>query len=84
MNRPRAKTRGKWRKGPPPSCGWWPASYYRSRHDIRWWNGRYWSKPAYPDYHCGQAEWYAAQPAVYSFDVEWTTRPKDWPEWSMT
>jgi hypothetical protein len=78
------RTRGLWKKGPPPSIGWWPASYYRSHHDIRWWNGRYWSKPLSWVCTAEEAAEGAMLPAVYSFDVEWTQRPKDWPERSRT
>lgn len=72
--------RGRWRKGAPPSVGWWPASYYRVPHDIRWWNGRFWSKPANAFHTAEQAAAIAVQAAAYSFDVEWTDRPRDWPE----
>ena len=78
------KKRGLWHKGPPPSLGWWPASYYRSMHDIRWWNGRYWSKPCGISDTAEEAAEYALLAAVYSFDVEWTQRPKDWPARSLT
>ena len=38
----------KWRKGPPPAIGWWPASTVGDHEAIRWWDGHKWSKPAYP------------------------------------
>lgn len=32
----------KWKKGPPKSPGW-----FRTKEGPRWWDGRYWSKPAH-------------------------------------
>lgn len=32
-----------WRKGPPPSIGWWPASCARNPDMLRWWDGKRWS-----------------------------------------
>lgn len=39
---------GKWRKGPPPSIGWWPASVSNDPQCLRWWDGKNWSDGAYP------------------------------------
>ena len=33
----------KWRKGKPPSIGWWNASNSRKKDTWRWWNGSAWS-----------------------------------------
>ena len=35
----------KWHKGPPPSVGWWPASFCGGLDSYRWWNGKKWSVP---------------------------------------
>jgi len=32
-----------WRKGRPPSIGWWPASRTRDAGWLRYWNGACWS-----------------------------------------
>lgn len=36
-----------WRKGPPPTKGWWNASTERNPVARRWWNGRHWSLVVY-------------------------------------
>lgn len=33
----------RWRSGPPPSIGWWPASFHKDPWLIRWWDGKCWS-----------------------------------------
>jgi hypothetical protein len=33
-----------WHSGPPPHVGWW-----YTFGGWRWWNGKEWSQPAYPD-----------------------------------
>ena len=37
----------KWRSGPPPSIGWWPASTSRWASVLRWWDGQRWSRGAH-------------------------------------
>lgn len=38
----------RWMTGKPPSVGWYIASPRRQRIDsYRWWNGQFWSMPAY-------------------------------------
>jgi hypothetical protein len=34
-----------WRKGPPPSTGWWPAGHgaFLYPTQLRWWDGSTWS-----------------------------------------
>lgn len=39
--------KGRWKKGPPPSVGWWPASTKRSVEVLRWWDGEQWSWAAH-------------------------------------
>ena len=39
-----------WRSGPPPSIGWWNASVYKAGDRWRWWDGKCWSYPAYPEF----------------------------------
>ena len=74
----------KWHKGPPPSIGWWPASVSRDRHAIRWWNGKWWSDPAYSFNHIEDASKRATQKGEGQHRIEWTDRPALWPERSKT
>lgn len=74
-----------WHKGPPPSIGWWPASYWRDPRFLRWWDGKCWSL-ACTRYDSAEK---AAEKAGYeSFmdkdNIEWTDRPASWPERSRT
>lgn len=75
----------KWRKGPPPSIGWWPASLVRDSDSLRWWNGAAWSEQAYrgdsPKKAAMLAKW---QISWRQEEIEWTDRPADWPERSRT
>ena len=75
----------RWRKGPPPSVGWWPASVNRNHHLLRWWNGEYWSAAVAA---CESAEYAAAYALIrasyHMHKIEWTDRPDDWPERSKT
>ena len=73
-----------WHKGPPPSIGWWPASYSRHSDVFRWWGGEYWSFACYRTMTAREAARQAAQLASDIFEVEWTDRPDDWPERSRT
>jgi hypothetical protein len=74
-----------WHKGPPPSVGWWPASYFRNPDAHRYYNGEWWSAVAWPEYDAANA---AAAVACFkdSFQdrIEWTDRPAWWPERSKT
>lgn len=74
----------KWYSKPPPSIGWWPASTMRNPTVLRWWNGRVWSVSCAPTYSAELAGRYARQAAIYQSAIEWTDRPKHWPERSMT
>ena len=65
----------KWNKGAPPSIGWWPASGFKDTHSIRWWNGEYWSRPAYPYWTAIQAAEYAEQKSIHDQNwIEWSER----------
>ena len=72
-----------WRKGPPPSVGWWPASDRRNPDVLRWWDGGAWSTAT----HIGMdveeaAHW--AMIKTWVRHIEWTDRPASWPERSKT
>jgi hypothetical protein len=64
----------KWNKGAPPSVGWWPASCFDNNQVIRWWNGKYWSTPAYPDWTAIEAADLARFKADSQADILWTER----------
>ena len=51
-----------WRKGEPPSIGWWPASLNGLKDSLRWWNGETWSAVAWP--------WYTAEMASRAAEVK--------------
>ena len=73
-----------WHKGPPPSIGWWPASVTKDRAALRWWNGKWWSDPAW-GLASAQTAAAAARRKDWSQDeIEWTDRPEWWPERSRT
>lgn len=74
----------KWRKGPPPSIGWWPASYGRNADVLRWWDGSWWSIDAHPSYTAKKAAHFARNVAILQEGIEWTDRPEWWPERSKT
>jgi hypothetical protein len=73
-----------WHKGSPPSVGWWPASCFRERRSLRWWNGRWWSIVASCYVTAKEAGERAKQPDIWQNTIEWTDRPADWPERSKT
>ncbi len=72
-----------WHKGPPPSIGWWPASVWRDPESLRYYNGEWWSDPAYSDMTAEEAALRASWRASQN-DIEWTERPASWPERSRT
>lgn len=78
------KTRPIWRSGPPPSIGWWPASYSCDPTILRWWDGEAWS------YFCqrGDSTEYIAKRAASHSElhesIRWTDRPARWPKRSKT
>jgi len=73
-----------WRKGPPPSVGWWPASYSRDPDAHRYYNGEWWSAAAWPDSSAEEVARAACFKATDQDEIEWTDRPADWPERSKT
>ncbi len=73
-----------WRKGPPPSVGWWPASRSREPVVLRWWNGEWWSVGCVSNYTVKTVARLATQKSRYQAKIEWTDRPADWPERSKT
>jgi hypothetical protein len=75
-----------WRKGPPPSIGWWPASVSRDPNSLRWWNGKHWSMSAgaWADTPVMRAARSATIKASSQDEIEWTDRPTWWPERSKT
>lgn len=76
----------KWHSGPPPSVGWWPASICKDKQAVRWWNGVYWSEPAWPDTSPSWAATMANRKTgdEKDFPVEWQHRPASWPARSRT
>jgi hypothetical protein len=73
-----------WHKGPPPSIGWWPASWGRLKGAYRWWNGHEWSVAVSCRHSAREAAAEARVAAAYQERVEWTDRPKHWPKRSRT
>jgi hypothetical protein len=73
-----------WHKGPPPSIGWWPASVTRDHAVLRWWNGQWWSDPAWPYTPAKVAAAAARRQRWLEDEIEWTDRPAWWPERSKT
>ena len=68
----------KWHSGPPPSIGWWPASYSRNTNVIRWWNGKWWSV-------CHvKSSAIVIEKSDFQNEIKWTERPDWWPERSKT
>lgn len=84
MTKPAKTPAKRWRSGPPPSIGWWPASVYRIETAIRWWDGACWSCAAYPACTPQQAAHYANQKTSLSDKIRWLPRPASWPARSHT
>jgi len=68
----------KWRKGSPPSIGWWPASNVRKPGFVRWWDGSLWSMYARPEDTPERAAQRAASKAPDQEHIEWAERPASW------
>jgi hypothetical protein len=73
-----------WHKGPPPSIGWWPASFLMDADVIRWWNGEVWSIHARAGFSPEKVLVAANTPCGDSTDLHWTERPEWWPDRSKT
>lgn len=75
----------KWHRGPPPSVGWWPASFMRSMETLRWWDG-VWSRGVSAGSSAATAARAAIQPEQQPWQsmIEWRGRPASWPERSRT
>jgi hypothetical protein len=73
----------KWHKGPPPSVGWWPASFSKNDANIRWWNGENWSFAASVAFDRGEVNKIANQISKIK-NIYWKHRPDSWPERSKT
>lgn len=79
--------KGPWRKGPPPSVGWWPADVHPGQRDIlRWWNGSKWSAWTHSDDSAKYASQWASKPLndYYQDKIMWRQRADWWPERSKT
>ena len=63
-----------WKSGPPPSVGWWPASWNCTLGAIRWWNGEWWSVAANPTTVAKIAGRIALAKAEDQDEIEWTDR----------
>lgn len=68
------KVIGGWRKGPPPSIGWWPASCCRNPRALRWWDGRRWSWAVAHDEGAAGAGSVALRCGTLQSSVEWCDR----------
>ena len=73
----------KWHSGPPPSCGWWPASACRDHGLFRWWNGKYWSWGVDECSTAFTVQQHSQKRAEVR-GIKWTERPASWPERSKT
>lgn len=81
------KMKNIWKKGPPPSIGWWPVKNHLLMHQgaYRWWDGEAWSWPAFMHESAAKAAHWAAKKDNDRGDgIEWTDRPANWPERSRT
>jgi hypothetical protein len=74
----------KWHKGPPPSIGWWPANSHKYEEVLCWWNGEFWSMPAAEQFLLTDVLVAAKTRNPYQSSIEWTDRPKWWPQRSKT
>jgi hypothetical protein len=73
-----------WHKGPPPSIGWWPASWNRNPRILRYYNGEWWSIVVSCYMTAKEAGERAREKEPWQKDIEWTDRPASWPERSRT
>lgn len=71
----------KWRSGPPPEIGWWPAFHapnLTSKNDVaeflRWYDGKRWSAAAYCYTDAANAAHIARFPTNDQHNIVWTDR----------
>lgn len=76
----------KWHSGPPPSVGWWPASFSKDEKALRWWDGERWSMSTNQSCRVEHAVCMARIPLAEMAQsaVKWRARPKSWPARSRT
>lgn len=74
----------KWFSGPPPSCGWWQASWGDNPKILRWWDGERWSDPARMTFDAVEAAERASTFSDFSAHIRWKHRPASWPARSRT
>lgn len=86
MNYERSMSKSEWKKGPPPSMGWWPASASECLYEYRWWDGEYWSWSVYECDRISNIEHYARKRERdrQQLMIKWMPRPDNWPERSRT
>lgn len=74
-----------WRGGPPPSIGWWPASFSDDENCFRWWSGKTWSDACYASMSAKTAARKSKLKCYNPTDgIRWTVRPSNWPARSYT
>ena len=82
------KTPQGWKKGKPPSIGWWPASKRYDINTIRWWDGKHWSMAFRADREYTEHElnfWVRTWENIKDgSQIYWHERPKTWPQRSRT
>ena len=66
-----------WHNGPPPHVGWRNASTAKDCLCWRWWDGKCWSAPAYPDYAIERVVECAKAATLPHRKLQWTDY---WPE----
>ena len=78
--------KGPWRKGPPPSVGWWPADMddFKSRKALRWWNGICWSKAVWVGVPYFPRELNDIANSTTTWEIVWRDRADWWPKRSRT
>jgi len=74
----------KWNSGPPPSIGWWPASFNQMEGVFRWWNGTHWSRAATRSASASNVALLARTLRPSTDPIQWMHRPSDWPARSRT
>ena len=73
-----------WHKGPPPSCGWWPAGRTGNPEIIRWWDGQAWSVGFWPSADVNSIPRLVKVQDPNQSTILWTERPFTWPKRSFT